>query len=106
MATTVEFLRGYGVDIRTNGQRRWRDEVNPRARVTARPYSFRSSFRDWVEEMIDTPYEVAEMAIGHKAGSGVERAYRRTDYLEKRSIFMQRWADFVTGQAANDLQRA
>ncbi|MDB6176320.1 transposase [Paracoccus sp. Z330] len=27
MATTVEFLRDYGVDIRPNGQRRWPDEV-------------------------------------------------------------------------------
>ena len=27
MATTGEFLRNYGVDIRTNGQRRWPDEI-------------------------------------------------------------------------------
>ncbi|PZX14576.1 transposase [Celeribacter halophilus] len=33
MATTVEFLRNYGVDIRTNGQRRWPDEV--KARIAA-----------------------------------------------------------------------
>jgi transposase len=33
MATTVEFLRDYGVDIRTNGQRRWPDEI--KARIVA-----------------------------------------------------------------------
>ena len=33
MATTLEFLRDYGVDIRTNGQRRWPDEV--KARIVA-----------------------------------------------------------------------
>ena len=27
MATTVEFLRDYGVEIRVNGQKRWPDEV-------------------------------------------------------------------------------
>lgn len=27
MATTVEFLRRYGVEIRANGQKRWPDEV-------------------------------------------------------------------------------
>ena len=27
MATTVEFLRAYGVKIRANGQKRWPDEV-------------------------------------------------------------------------------
>ena len=30
MATTDEFLRDYGVDIRSNGQRRWPDEVKAR----------------------------------------------------------------------------
>jgi hypothetical protein len=33
MANTVEFLRDYGVDIRTNGQRRWPDEI--KARIVA-----------------------------------------------------------------------
>jgi transposase len=33
MATTLEFLRDYGVDIRTNGQRRWPDEI--KARIVA-----------------------------------------------------------------------
>ena len=33
MATTVEFLRDYGVDIRANGQKRWPDEV--KARIVA-----------------------------------------------------------------------
>ena len=33
MATTDEFLRDYGVDIRMNGQRRWPDEV--KARIVA-----------------------------------------------------------------------
>lgn len=33
MATTVEVLRDYGVDIRANGQRRWPDEI--KARIVA-----------------------------------------------------------------------
>ncbi len=30
MATTGEFLRDYGVDIRGNGQRHWPDEIEAR----------------------------------------------------------------------------
>ena len=33
MATTGEFLRDYGMDIRSNGQRRWPDEI--KARIVA-----------------------------------------------------------------------
>lgn len=33
MATPLEFLRDYAVDIRTNGQRRWPDEI--KARIVA-----------------------------------------------------------------------
>ena len=46
--------------------------------------------------MTDTPFEIAEMAIGHKVGGSVERAYRRTDYLDQRRILMQRWAKFIS----------
>lgn len=34
MATTVEFLRDYGVEIRANGQKRWSNEV--KARIAAK----------------------------------------------------------------------
>ncbi len=63
--------------------------------MVARPHGFRSSFRDWIEENGAAPYEVAEMALGHTVGSSVERAYRRTDYLDQRRALMQRWAEFV-----------
>ena len=40
MATTVEVLRGYGVDIRANGQKRWPDEVKGKhaPKAAAAPY--------------------------------------------------------------------
>lgn len=63
-----------------------------------RPHGFRSSFRDWVSETTNTPYEVAETALGHIVGGTVERAYRRTDYMEQRKALMQRWANHVTNK--------
>ncbi len=65
--------------------------------LEARPHGFRSSFRTWCAEATDAPREVAEAALAHKTGTSVERAYRRTDFLEQRRALMERWADHVTG---------
>lgn len=70
-----------------------------RRKLEARPHGFRSSFRDWVSETTNTPYEVAETALGHIVGGSVERAYRRTDHIEQRRALMQRWAQHVVGGA-------
>ncbi|MET3560785.1 integrase [Bartonella japonica] len=70
-----------------------------RARLEARPHGFRSSLRDWLAETTDAPYEVAETILSHTVGGQVERAYRRTDYLEQRRVYMDKWAAYVTGQS-------
>ncbi|WP_244614033.1 tyrosine-type recombinase/integrase [Bartonella kosoyi] len=51
-------------------------------------HGFRSSLRDWLAETTDAPYEVAETILSHTVGGQVERAYRRTDYLEQRRVYM------------------
>ncbi len=61
--------------------------------LVERPHGFRSSFRDWVAETTNTPWDVAETALGHTVGGSVERAYRRTDFLEQRRALMERWAN-------------
>ena len=66
-----------------------------RAEMAYRPHGFRSSLRDWIAETTQTPYEVAETVLGHVVGGAVERAYRRTDYLDQRRGLMERWADHV-----------
>ena len=62
-------------------------------------HGFRSTFRVWASEVANAPREVAELSLAHKVGSDVERAYARSDLLERRRDLMQRWADFVTGTA-------
>lgn len=69
-----------------------------RAGLAARPHGFRSSLRDWIAETTDTPHEIAETVLSHTVGAAVERAYRRTDYIEQRRKLMKRWADHVTGK--------
>lgn len=75
-----------------------------RRAMEARPHGFRSSLRDWIAETTDTPHEIAETCLGHTVGGSVERAYRRTDYLEQRRVLMERWAKYVTGQNGHVLQ--
>lgn len=75
-----------------------------RAQMEARPHGFRSSLRDWIAETTDAPHEVAETCLGHMVGGSVERAYRRTDYLEQRRAVMARWAMHVTGKNGQILQ--
>ncbi len=67
--------------------------------LEACPHGFRSSLRDWLAETTDAPYEVAETILSHTVGGKVERAYRRTDYLEQRRVYMDKWAAYVTGQS-------
>ncbi|WP_247877601.1 tyrosine-type recombinase/integrase [Brucella pituitosa] len=74
-----------------------------RAKLDARPHGFRSSLRDWIAETTDTPYDIAETILGHIVGGSVERAYRRTDFLEQRRILMERWSKHTTGQNNNIL---
>ncbi|WP_424972647.1 tyrosine-type recombinase/integrase [Dinoroseobacter sp. S76] len=71
-----------------------------REEMEARPHGFRATFRTWVEETTDTPFEVKETALGHQVGSEVERAYQRSDLLEKRRVLLEDWAAFLTREAA------
>ncbi|GAC1574090.1 MAG: site-specific integrase [Sphingomicrobium sp.] len=57
-------------------------------------HGFRSSFRDWVAEATYTAGEVAEAALAHAVPSAVERAYKRTDFFEKRRKLMDAWAAY------------
>ncbi|MEP2990632.1 MAG: site-specific integrase [Parasphingorhabdus sp.] len=61
----------------------------------ARPHGFRATFRTWVEEQTDTPFEVKENALGHSVDTGVIGAYQRSDRLEKRTKLASLWSDFL-----------
>lgn len=74
--------------------------------MEARPHGFRSSLRNWLAEATDAPFEVAESCLAHVVGGTVERAYRRTDYLDQRRVVMARWAKHVTGQGGQVVQLA
>lgn len=67
---------------------------------TARPHGFRATFRTWVEEQTDTPFEVKESALGHTVDRGVAGAYQRSDRLEKRRALMGKWNKFLCSKSS------
>lgn len=46
---------------------------------------------------MNAPHDVAETILGHVVGGSVERAYRRTDFIDQRRTLMERWAQHVSG---------
>jgi len=63
--------------------------------VEAVPHGFRSTFRDWAAEKTSYPDEIRKAASGHTVGDTVQKAYQRTDLLEKRRELMNDWAVFL-----------
>lgn len=68
---------------------------------TGRPHGFRTSFRTWVQDTEATSYEVAETILAHTIDAKVQRAYARSDLLERRRPVMEAWAQHVTGGAGS-----
>ena len=58
------------------------------------PHGMRSSFRDWCGET-GVNREVAERALGHEIRNAVEKAYARTDLLERRRQLMENWSQYL-----------
>jgi integrase len=105
MLAIIEPLKELCSDFVFEGQKRHRPLSNMAMLMLLRRmkvegvtvHGFRSSFRDWAAEEARAPREVAEMSLSHKVGSDVERAYARSDLLERRRQLMERWSHYVTG---------
>ena len=60
-------------------------------------HGFRSCFRDWAGDR-GFPREVAEAALAHVTGDQTERAYVRSDAIERRRKMMDAWSSFCSGE--------
>lgn len=81
------------------GRDGWTDRISGRVAV---PHGFRSTFRDWSAER-GHDRDMTELALAHQVGSAVERAYRRTDMLERRRGLLADWADYALSGLAESL---
>src|SRR5262249_37396296 len=59
-------------------------------------HGFRSSFRAWAAEQTNFPREIGELALAHRVGDEIERAYQRSDLLQKRRQLAEAWARHCT----------
>jgi hypothetical protein len=55
----------------------------------------RSSFEDWAAETTDFPRDLVKLCTAHDKRTKVDKAYQRSDLLEKRRAIMQAWSDYV-----------
>ena len=62
-------------------------------------HGFRSTFRDFGADKLEVAKEVLEFCLAHRTGSAVEKAYWRSEMIEKRRVVMQAFADYATGKA-------
>jgi integrase len=67
------------------------------------PHGFRSTFRDWAGDIAHAPREVAEACLAHSSGDSTERAYARSDLLERRRSLMSAWAAFALGEPVGNV---
>ena len=106
MLAILEPLRNLGGRYVFEGQKRYAPLSNMSMLMLLRRmgaegftvHGFRSSFRDWAAETESAPRELAEAALAQQVGSEVERAYARSDLLERRRGLMNSWSSFVDGK--------
>ena len=104
MLAILEPLKAMASDYVFEGQKRHRPLSNMSMLMLLRRmgrdaftvHGFRSSFRDWASEAANAPRELAEAALAHQVGSDVERAYARSDLLERRRCLAGEWSAFTT----------
>ncbi|MEM7472250.1 MAG: tyrosine-type recombinase/integrase [Pseudomonadota bacterium] len=111
MLTILEPLKALRSDYVFEGQKRHKPLSNMSMLMLLRRmkvdgvtvHGFRSTFRDWASEVANAPREVAEISLAHKVGSDVERAYARSNLLERRRVLMRQWSGYVSGGLKGDV---
>jgi len=92
MTLSATMKRMHKSDIDAGGKG-YLDATNGGAAV---PHGLRSTFRDWAAER-GYERDMAELQLAHVVGSDAERAYRRSDMLERRRAMMDAWQRFLDG---------
>jgi integrase len=57
-------------------------------------HGMRSCFASWAQDHGHAP-DLVEQSLAHAVGSAVQRAYQRSDVIDRRRVLMQAWSDFL-----------
>ena len=93
MALSATMRRMQDAEVKA-GRKGWLDPDSGRPAV---PHGLRSTFRVWTAER-GYDRDMAELALAHNVGSAVERAYQRSDMVERRRAMQSDWAAFCHGR--------
>jgi integrase len=58
-------------------------------------HGFRALARTTIREELDYPADVIETQLAHKSQGALGEAYDRTQFLKKRKVMMQDWANYI-----------
>ncbi len=75
-------------------EQRLRDVLHQLGHDNITIHGFRSTFKDWCRDRTRFDNYVVEAALAHASGDKVERAYARSDVMQKRRELMNAWAKF------------
>ena len=70
----------------------------PHLKITV--HGFRSSFRDWAEEIGQYQHNAIEFCLAHELPNKVEKAYLRSDLIDARTIIMNDWEKYLLSNLA------
>ena len=70
----------------------------PNLKITV--HGFRSSFRDWAEEIGQYQHNAIEFCLAHELPNKVEKAYLRTDLIKQRTKIMNDWEKYLLSKLA------
>lgn len=65
-------------------------------------HGFRALARTTIREKLDYDSEVIERQLAHKASGALGEAYDRTQFLDKRTVMMQDWANYIDALASEN----
>ena len=75
---------------------------NKRLGELSTAHGLRSTFGDWAVETKTADEKLADRCLAHQTMGKVTAAYLRSDRIDDRRVVMQAWADFLTGDDADE----